>query len=526
MKLKLSTKILLGFVASATILVVVAFISVRNSRQFLETNQLVNHTHEVLYEFDQILLGTVNAETGARGFAITGDESHLEPFLQAKVSIAEHISKVRELTADNPYQQKNIDQLEDLIAPRVAHLEKYIDTRKEKGFDEARVIVASGVGKELQDNIRKVISDAQGIEQALLSQRRLDSDADARNFTIIFALLLLAIGFTLIIVYFIIDTNLKALHKAEKEAAEKNWHLSGAGELSRIMQGNKHLAELCQAIVNQVVSYLNIQTGVLYISNENGTKLKAKAAYAFDNRASFRELDFGEGIVGQAALERKVISTSDIPDKSFLVHAGFGDIRPKSILSVPISIEGKVIGVLVLGAITEFTLIQREFLQRISDSIAIAISSSQIRQMTNDLLEETQRQAEELEMQQQELRQANEELQTKTEMLENSEIELRAQQDELQYANIELEEKANTLEEQKNSLSNAKTEIEYKAKEIEATSKYKSEFLANMSHELRTPLTASSYLRNCSQKTGITSWGKRNQSMRAIYTSQAAISLN
>lgn len=124
------------------------------------------------------------------------------------------------------------------------------------------------------------------------------------------------------------------------------------------------------------------------------------------------------------------------------------------------------------------------------DSIAIATVSSQARHKMKELLEETQRQAEELEVQQEELKQANEELYAKTDLLERSELELKAQQDELQQVNVELEEKANTLEEQKEKLEDAKAEIETKAQEVEISSRYKSEFLANMSHELRTPLNS------------------------------------
>ena len=106
------------------------------------------------------------------------------------------------------------------------------------------------------------------------------------------------------------------------------------------------------------------------------------------------------------------------------------------------------------------------------------------------MLEETQRQAEELEAQQEELRQINDELHEKAHLLEQSEGELKAQQEELQQTNEELEEQSNLLEQQRDKLEVAKMEVETKVRELEVTSKYKSEFLANMSHELRTPLNS------------------------------------
>jgi signal transduction histidine kinase len=126
----------------------------------------------------------------------------------------------------------------------------------------------------------------------------------------------------------------------------------------------------------------------------------------------------------------------------------------------------------------------------ISDSIAVAITLSQARLVSRELLEETQRQSEDLEARQQELKQSNEELHAKTDLLENSESVLNEQQGELKNINERLEEKANLLEEQKAKLEMAKMEVETKARELELSGKYKSEFLANMSHELRTPLNS------------------------------------
>lgn len=163
---------------------------------------------------------------------------------------------------------------------------------------------------------------------------------------------------------------------------------------------------------------------------------------------------------------------------------------PKNILTFPIIFENRIASVIELGTIHDFTALQQQYLPIVADSIAIAITSSQAREKTKELLEETQRQAEELEVQQEELKQINEELESKTQMLESSEAELKTQQEELQQTNEELEEKANLLAEQKVKLESAKNEVETQAKELELSSKYKSEFLANMSHELRTPLNS------------------------------------
>ena len=490
MRFTLDNKILSGFGACCLVLLFVGVISFRNSEKLMDTNQWVNHTHEVLYELEQILIASVDAETGMRGYVVTGNQAFLEPFNSSTSRILEHLDKVRELTKDNPAQQKNMDRLEVQLNIHIRHLEKIIELRK-KDFEQAKTLLASGEGKRIMDEVRRMIDHAKGIEETLLIERRQLSDEDTRNFNAIFIVLIVVIVLVLLGVYFIITTNLKALRKAEKETADKNWNLTGSGELTKGMQGNKELKELSQIIINHIAAYLNIQIGAIYITDENDSHLKLFSGHALTQLKNENiRIRFGEGLIGQAAVEERMILLTDVPPDRLVIGTGLGDILPENILVMPVSIEGRVVGVIELGSINSFTELQQQYLDIIADTIAIAITSAQSREKVKELLEETQRQAEELEAQQEELRQSNEELQLKTQLLEKSESELKAQQEELHQSNEELEEKANLLEEQKDRLENAKMEIENKARELESTSKYKSEFLANMSHELRTPLNS------------------------------------
>ena len=491
MKLSLEKKILAGFVICSLILVLVAFISLRNSENLISSNQWVNHTHEVLNELDQVLVSAVDAETGERGYIISGDETYLEPFNSAKSKLSEHIDRTRELTKDNPVQQVNIGRIEKLADTLMKHLEVCIGARKTLGFEKARDLVASGEGKRILDLIRKEVTDAQKVEQTLLVERKQTSAEDAHSFNLIFGVLLSVITIVLISVYIVISNNLKALKKAEQETAHKNWTLTGSGELIKDMQGNKQLTELTQTIINHLATWLNAQAGAIYITEEDTKHLRMVSAYAMGKRKiDLPVILVGQGLAGQCAAEKKTILVEGIPAGHFTISTGFGEVAPEHILAVPVIYEGEVLGVIELGSVHGFPGLQQQYLQVVVDNIAVAISSSQAREKTKELLEETQRQAEELEAQQEELKQTNEELHEKTELLEKSEAELKAQQEELQQTNEELEEKANLLEEQKEKLEVAKMDVETKARELELTSKYKSEFLANMSHELRTPLNS------------------------------------
>jgi len=488
MKMTLSQKILSGFIICTVILVATAIFAVRNNQQFIDTTQWVNHTNEVLHQFDEIRTRTVDAETGARGYVVTGNEVFLEPYNTAWDSIRHHIDRVKLLTLDNPVQQKNIEALQKLIDKSQSHLEEIIDLRK-KSFDDAEKLVATGRGKQIEDGIRRQIADCEGIENTLLAERRQASKEDANNFSTVFIIMLLVIAVVLITVFVIINTNLRALKKAEQESADRNWILTGNFELNEKIRGEKTETELAQSVINQLCTYLNTQIGAIYLFDNGQLNLSGSYAYSF-RKQNTSIIKPGEGLVGQAAAEKKIIVFTEVPDDYIRINSGLGNSIPKNLVMLPLLQDEEIKGVIEIGSAKEFSTLQMEFLSKIGENIAIVINAAQSRRKLKDLLEETRRQAEELEVQQEELKQSNEELQEKTELLEKSESSLKAQQEELQQTNEELEEKANLLEEQKEKLENAKMDIETKARELVVTSKYKSEFLANMSHELRTPLNS------------------------------------
>src|ERR1019366_8114580 len=139
-------------------------------------------------------------------------------------------------------------------------------------------------------------------------------------------------------------------------------------------------------------------------------------------------------------------------------------------------LEGRTVGVIEMGSLTDFNETEMEFIRISMDTIAISFNSANARTRIKELLEDAQVQTEEL-------KQMNEELE---EQAQN----LKQQQEELQITNEELEEQTQSLEEKNKEVEASKEDIEQKTKQLEISSKYKSEFLANMSHELRTPLNS------------------------------------
>lgn len=488
MKLTLTQKILIGFVACTIMIAVAVVFTAKNSAKYVETNKWVGHTHEVLREFDGLMASYGEAEAAARGYIITANPDFSLQYYDAKNSLMKHVSKLHNLTLDNTMQQQNIANLEREVNNSIEYFDNQV-TLTSTNWEAARDLVVSGRGKKLGDELRETIENGKNIETELLERRNRESEEDASSFNAVFATLLAIITIVLIAVFIVINSNLKALKKAEQESNDRNWLLTGNFELNEKIRGEQSEAELAQAIISQLCSYLGMQIGAIYLLENGVLHLSGSYAYNFrkGNVTSFKP---GEGLVGQAAVERKPIVFTEVPDDYVRINSGVGSMSPKNLMVLPMLYDNELKGVVEIGSANAFTPLQLQFLENIMESIAIVISAAQSRTRQKELLEETQRQSEELETQQEELKQSNEELQEKTDLLERSEQVLKSQQEELQQTNEELEEKANLLEEQKEKLEDAKIELETKARELEVTSKYKSEFLANMSHELRTPLNS------------------------------------
>ena len=229
------------------------------------------------------------------------------------------------------------------------------------------------------------------------------------------------------------------------------------------------------------------------------------SSYAFKERKHVTNtIRLGEGLIGQAILEKSPIILTDVPSDYIRVTSGLGEATPLNLYVLPISFEGDVKAVLEIASFKPYSETQQSFLEELINDVGIILESvmSRIRlakllEESQMLMEEIQAQSEELQSQQEELKATNEELEEQTQALRQSEEKLQMQQEELEQTNVDLEEKAKILEEQNKKferanreVEKARAELEVKAEQLALSSKYKSEFLANMSHELRTPLNS------------------------------------
>ena len=241
------------------------------------------------------------------------------------------------------------------------------------------------------------------------------------------------------------------LQTATATTESQNWTNTGRAKLDDRMRGDQSIDELCNNIITFIANYLKVQVGTLYVNDGEGL-FKLKASYAYKTLKKLpSDFKTGEGLIGQAALEKQSKVLSNVPEDYITVISGLGEKKPRNILVAPFIYNETVRGVLEVGSFDEFTDVQITFLEQISERIAIAINSAQSRVELGKTVEKRQRQAEEMESQQEELKAANEELEEQTQRLQASEEQLKTQQEELQALNEELEEKARAFEERNKS---------------------------------------------------------------------------
>ena len=202
MKWSVGTRIGAGYALALAVLVILGVVSYRTTIGFVAASARTVHSHDVLEKLANLLSDLQDAETGQRGFVITGEDPYLEPYRSGIANVSQTLQALRALTADNPNQQQRLERLQPLVAGKLAELKATIDLRNSKGFEVAAQAVQNDQGKKLMDEIRVTLSAMKGEEDRLLKQRdeRMNASANATLDVVLYGVplavvLLVALGF-------------------------------------------------------------------------------------------------------------------------------------------------------------------------------------------------------------------------------------------------------------------------------------------------------------------------------------------
>lgn len=252
-----------------------------------------------------------------------------------------------------------------------------------------------------------------------------------------------------------VETRTATIQKKTRHLEENNGIQIAHNEIVTALNTELEIEPLLKSIIGKIADHTDSQIGVIYLYEEESKSLRPGSTYAIDRQTLGDGFGLGHGLPGQSALEKKTILVTDVPKTYFRISSGGMEGVPKNVICVPITIKDRLVGVLELAGIHEYTNKKLRFLDMVASQLGIGINNALAYQRMEEMAEN---------------------LKGKNEFMAAQNEELQAQSEELQA--------------QSEELISQKKEIEEKSERVKEASQLKSEFLSNMSHELRTPLNS------------------------------------
>ncbi len=470
-----------GFTIKAIAVIAIAWVTYQSLQTRERAVTAVADSLETIERLAALDAVLTRAETGQRGFLLTGEERYLEPFTLAAAQLPIALATLRTSAADAGTPGGPIFELEQLAADKMMELGDTVAVYRSGAVDEAIALVRTDRGKITMDRIRALLATVQTAQRDELTRRQALFDeavSASSRITWLGSLIVLS----LIVAVAVVTSRDYRMRRQE------SWLRAGLATFRARIQGEHRLERLGAEILAFFAESLQVRVGTVSVVEDGG--FRQVASYALADPAAGGRAP-GGGLAVQSARDNRTLHVTDVPDDYFQVSSSVGATKPRELVIVPAVVEGVTQSVVELGFLRRVTPVDLDLVARVAESLGIAFRTSRDRSQLEDLLARTQMQAEELQTQQEELRVTNEELEEQAKALRESQARLESQQVELEQINANLEEQTQLLEIQKDHLANSELTLAAKAAELERANQYKSEFLANMSHELRTPLNSS-----------------------------------
>jgi signal transduction histidine kinase/DNA-binding response OmpR family regulator/CHASE3 domain sensor protein len=474
--------ITIGLMAVLVFFIGSGVLSYRNIETLTDTTQQIIHTHAVIAALDDLVSSLKDAETGQRGFILTGDEKYLTPYNEANTRLADEMATLGKLSENEGDMYSYMDELHSHTTAKMAELKETIDLRRAQGFDAALAVMHTDRGKQEMDSVRSIAKILKR-EESEMRSRRLAEMRGAENVALGTGTLAACLGIALAMMIAML------IRRAATERQRQEWIQTGKIGLATALGGDQTVDELGANALRFLSGYVGAHAGAFFI--RDGGSFRRVALLGASTGGVLDQFGENEGMLGRVAREGRAIVIHDISDGYLNVASSFGQGNPRHLVIAPAQGEGAQAGVMEFGFLYPVPDDTVTLMDAVSDIVVVAVKAALYRSSLQNLLEETQRQSEDLQVQSEELRVSNEELEEQSHALQESQARLEQQQAELEQTNASLEGQANILEAQRDELARSQLAVQQKAIELERASQYKSDFLANMSHELRTPLNSS-----------------------------------
>ena len=147
----------------------------RNLDRMVAIEKTLQETRAAQIDWIALLALANDAETGHRGYIITGKASYLEPLEIARLKVQPHIDQMRVRFVDNPEQNRRLDQVEVLVQEKFKEMQRTIAIRRDQDRDIAAAAMSNDLGKVVMDQIRQLIAAALIQEEQVLNKRDLEA---------------------------------------------------------------------------------------------------------------------------------------------------------------------------------------------------------------------------------------------------------------------------------------------------------------------------------------------------------------
>ena len=209
--------LIIGFAIAFLAVCVIGLLGLRNADQFIETQEWVSHTDEVLATLSKAFARAKGTESSVRGFVVTGDEVYLSRLAAERAETLVWVSRLEELTKDNARQQTRLKALRALIAERMAISDRVMERRRSEGFEGGRQEVAKGMGQRASEKIRAAVDEMETEERDLLKKREVESDAAAGRTKVFIGIVTGIAAFVFIGIYVVLRRFIEERQRAERE---------------------------------------------------------------------------------------------------------------------------------------------------------------------------------------------------------------------------------------------------------------------------------------------------------------------
>ncbi len=404
------------------------FNSIRKVLDELEKTFLDMGNHEARYLTILIAKNMVDQESGQRGFLITGKDEFLEPYNSGYENFQKNMNELKEIVnseKNSSHLSEQIrvinalshDWLSKAAAPEIAlrrEINKHVISLK-----DINAFIETEKGKNIMDELRERINEFISIEEALMRERRKESESAARNSivlvfigSILAVVIILSIGFwvaksiTNPLSRFVkvakavskgdlsqkldistkdeigalaktFETMTRNLEISNKKLEEQRWIKSNLANILGKLQGLRDVKEVTSRLLSELAPLADIVCGAFFLLdiNDDDSVLELYGSYGYTVSESTPDhIQLGDGLIGECALNKETLSLSPAPPGYLKVFSGTGQMEPPYIMAVPVLFEKNLVGVIELASFQEYTSTQKELIDQLSSQAGVLIN--------------------------------------------------------------------------------------------------------------------------------------------------------